>query len=103
MEKWADYGLSKVQYDGEGKLIVQVEVREDKGKTIGTPKTWSRDRLVSAISNGRSFVTLVRSRKGFFRRGKEIHVATVGGTPYVRTDRHHRASDVLKDLPELAQ
>jgi hypothetical protein len=100
VEKWADYGLSKVQYDAEGKRITQVEVRQDKGNSLGMPESWSREQLISAISDGKTFVTILPGSAGNFRRGKDVHSPTVGGSIFVRTDRHRRASDVLKDLPE---
>lgn len=60
MEKWADYGISKVRYNDERTHIVKVKVHEDKGDTIGAGTEWTRNQVVSAIERGKSFVTILR-------------------------------------------
>lgn len=61
MEKWADYGISKVRYDQQGTHILKVEVREDKGDSFGSAVEWLRTRVVSAVERGETFVTILKN------------------------------------------
>jgi hypothetical protein len=101
MEKWADYGISKVRYDNERTHIVKVQVREDKGDTIGGAAEWLRSQVVAAIERGTTFVTILKGTDGKWQKGQDVHVITVNGVKYIRTDQNRRASDNLENLPEF--
>jgi len=101
MEKWADYGISGVRYNDERTHIVKVKVHEDRGDTIGGAKEWSRNQVVSAIERGKTFVTILKGAGGKWRRGQDVHIITVNGVNYIRTDRNRKASDNLENLPEF--
>jgi hypothetical protein len=101
MEKWADYGISKVRYDNEHTHLVKVEVREDKGDKFGSAEEWTRNQVISAIDRGNSFVTILRGTDNKWKKGQDVHTITVNGTRYIRTDRNHNASDNLENLPEF--
>lgn len=101
MEKWADYGISKVRYDSEQTHIVKVQVHEDKGDTFGAAAEWPRSRVVSAIERGTTFVTILKGADGKWQKGQDVHIITVDGVKYIRTDQNRRASDNLENLPEF--
>lgn len=101
MEKWADYGISKVRYKDERTHIAKVEVREDKGDKFGPAAEWTRSDVVSAIERGKSFVTILRGADNKWRKGQDVHIITVNGVKYIRTDQNRRASDNLENLPEF--
>jgi molybdopterin biosynthesis enzyme len=100
MATWADYGISKVKYNDERTHIVKVEVREDKGETIGSPTEWYRSQVVAAIERGTSFVTIL-FRDGKWQKGQDVHIVTVNSVKYIRTDQNQRAADNLENLPEF--
>jgi hypothetical protein len=99
--KWADYGISHVRYDDERTHIVKVRVREDKGDTFGPAEEWARQDVVSAIETGTTFVTIVKGTDGRWERGQDVHIITVKGVKYIRTDQNAEASDNLENLPEF--
>jgi hypothetical protein len=101
MEKWADYGISAVRYNDEHTHIVKVRVHEDKGDSIGGGTEWTRSQVVSARGRGDSFVTILRGANNKWRRGQDIHIITVNGERYIRTDQNRTASDNLGELPEF--
>lgn len=101
MAKWADYCISRVRYNSERTHIVKVEVYEDKGDTLGTAQDWLRSQAVSALERGKTFVTMVKGSDGKWRKGQDVHIVTVNGVRYVRTDRNTRASDNLENLQEF--
>lgn len=101
MAKWADYCISRVRYNSERTHIVKVEVAEDKGDSLGTTQEWLRGQVVSALERGKTFVTIVKGNDGKWRRGQDVHIVTVNGVKYIRTDRNARASDNLENLPEF--
>lgn len=100
MAKWANYGISKVRYNNERTHIVKVEVRTDQGDSFGAPAEWYRSQVVSSIENGASFVTIFQ-RNGKWQKGQDVHIVTIRGVKYIRTDRNSRAADNLENLPEF--
>jgi hypothetical protein len=101
MEKWSDYGISKVRYNKERTHIVKVEVHEDNGDTIGGAEEWSRSQVVSTLDRGKTFVTILWGSDDKWHKGQDVHIVTVNGVRYIRTDRNRRASDNLENLPEF--
>lgn len=101
MDKWADYGISMVRYNDERTHIVKVQVREDKGDTLGSAEEWLRTQVVSALERGKTFVTILQSADGKWRKGQDVHIVIVKGVKYIRTDQNQKASDNLENLPEF--
>ncbi len=101
MAKWADYGISKVQYSQQRTHIVKVEVREDKGDSFGAAMERSRSQVVAAIERGETFVTILKNSSNEWKKGQDVHVISVNGVKYIRTDQNRRESDNLENLPEF--
>ena len=101
MAKWADYGISEVRYDDDRTHIVKVKVREDKGDKFGPAEEWARKAVVSAIEGGTTFVTILTSSDGKWQNGQDVHIITVKGVKYIRTDQNPKAADNLENLPEF--
>lgn len=101
MEKWADYGISSVRYNDERSHIVKVKVHEDKGDRFGSAEEWSRHQVVSAMEGGKTFVTILKGTDDKWKKGQDVHIITVKGVKYIRTDKNQRASDNLENLPEF--
>jgi len=100
MEKWADYCISAVNYSEDPKHIKEAKVHQDEGDTIGPGKIWSRSQIVSSIESGHSFITILRSEDGKWKRGEDVHVIKVNGKKYIRTDKNEIEEDNLGDLPK---
>lgn len=101
MAKWADYCISAVRYDAAHTHIVKVRVHVDSGESIGAATEETRSTVVSLIERGRTFVTIVLSSDGKWRKGEDVHIVTVNGVKYLRTDANSRAADNLGNLPEF--
>ena len=101
MEKWADYGISGVRYDDKRTHIAKVKVHEDKGDKFGGAEEWLRNQVVSAMEHGKTFVTILEGADGKWSKGQDVHIITVDGMKYIRTDQNRRASDNLENLPEF--
>ena len=101
MEKWADFGISHVRYDDEEIHIVRVKVGQDKGETLGPAEEWSRQQVVSAIEQGKTFVTILKGSDGKWQKGQDVHIITVNKVKYIRTDQNRETSDNLENLPEF--
>lgn len=100
MAKWADYCISAVRYDDDHDHIIELNVHPDNGDTIGSSSVWTRQQVVSAIGTGSTFVTIIR-KDGSWNRGSDVHVVTVNGVKYLRTDGNSTARDNLGSLPEF--
>lgn len=101
MEKWADFCISKVQYNSEYTHIVKVLVHEDQGDTIGGGIEWLRSQVISSLDNSKTFITIIKNNENKWTKGQEVHSIIVGGARYIRTDRNQKASDNLENLPEF--
>jgi len=101
MAKWADYGISEVRYNSEHTHIDKVKVHEDKGESIGSGEEWFRTKVVSALERDTTFVTILKKKDGTWRKGQEVHVVTIHGVKYIRTDKNQTTTDNLEDLPEF--
>ncbi len=101
MAKWADYGISSVRYNSERTHIIKVKVHEDKGDSIGNAQEWSRAQVVSAVERGQTFVTILHDAGDKWKKGQNVHIVTVNGVRYLRTDQNQKASDNLENLPEF--
>lgn len=98
MEKWADYLISEVSYDGNHLIKIAIRHQDtEKGITKGTPI----DRLAmsSDIKNGLTYIT-VYSSKNSWKKGHKIETFSINGQPYLRIDGNKVKLDFLGDLPE---
>ena len=101
MEKWADYGISAVRYDQDDQYIDKVKVHPDKGDSIGQGETWNRKDVISKIDDGKTFTTILTGNDGKWKKGQDVHVITVDGERFLRTDANKQKSDNLENLPKF--
>lgn len=101
MTKWADYCISAVRYNEDETHIVKVKVHADNGDTIGNSIEWKREKVVSEIKDGTTFVTIFKNTDGKWEKGQDVHVVIVNGNKYIRTDKNSRATDNLENLPDF--
>jgi hypothetical protein len=101
MTKWADYCISAVRYNEDETHIVKVKVYADKGDTIGDSSEWKREKVVSEIEGGTTFVTIFKGTDEKWKKSQDVHVVKVNANKYMRTDKNSRASDNLENLSEF--
>ena len=99
MAKWADYGISKVRYDSEGKHIDCVMVRQDLGEKLGAASEWYRASVISKLEEGTSFITILERSDDRWKKGKKVHIIEVNQKKYIRTDTNKTEADNLGELP----
>lgn len=93
MVKWADYAVTRVQYDDDGSRIVAYEVREDLGDALGAASMVAWDAVVQAMLRGVSFVTAVE-REGRFYVGATLDIV-------LKTVEDAAKGDNLNHLPSV--
>ena len=101
MEKWADYAISAVRFNGKGTYIDQVRVHKDKGNAIGDAEVWSREEIVSALEHDYTFITILNGNQGIWDEGQVVNIVQVDGNKYIRTDEVNNPSDSLNNLPNV--
>jgi len=100
-ERWADYLISAVRYNAAETHIEEVRVHDDLGDTVGPPLMIKRTTVVERLEGGYTFVTIVKSSDGSWRKGARVRVVTVRGTKFIRTDADRTAEDNLGNLPRF--
>jgi hypothetical protein len=98
---WADYLISKVQYNEQDTHIVKVLAHPDNGDTVGTGSEVTRQRVVSLLDGGSTFATIYVGDAGKWLRGADVRVVTIEGVKYIRTDADATKEDNLGQLPRF--
>jgi hypothetical protein len=75
-------------------------VHKDNGDTIGAGETWSRKDVLSKMDDGKAFVTILKDNDKW-KKGQDIHIITVDGHRFLRTDANKRSRDNLENLPSF--
>jgi len=101
MAKWADWLISAVRYDEDHSRIVRVRAHLDKGDTVGRAEEQTRAQVVGRIEDGKTYCTILKRDGGKWRRGEDVHVVTIDGEKFIRTDANRVSRDNLGELPEF--
>ena len=98
MAKWADFLISKVNYDENHKIQNAIRHEETpKGITYGS--SVDRSTIVADLRHGRSYSTIYSGNESW-RRGQNLRVFSLRGKHYVRIDGNNVNIDFLGDIPE---
>jgi hypothetical protein len=100
-EKWADYLVSKVQYNAADTHIVKVMSHVDNGDTVGTGSEATRETVINRLGNGSTFMSITKGSDGKWNRGAPIKTVTIGGTKYIKTVADDTKKDNLGSLPRF--
>jgi len=57
--------------------------------------------VISKIKQGKKYMTIFRTKDGKWKRGEEVHILTIDGEEFIRTDANKIKADNLGNLPEF--
>ncbi len=100
MAKWADYGISAVQFNSAHTHINRVRINVDNGDTIGVAQDCARSDVVAAIKRNVSFVTIFKNSGGNWAKGQPVFIDRIGSVEYLKTVPNGKPIDNLDNLPE---
>jgi hypothetical protein len=101
MSKWADYLISAIRFeDDKIKNIAYLKVHPDCGEEVGAGSTWTREEVLNAMYDGKTFYTILKSNTGEWKKGAHVALVTKNGRSII-TDLEHTDMDFLSDLQEL--
>jgi hypothetical protein len=71
---WVDYLVSAVRYENENNpvKIAYLKVHRFIEDEIESGYTWTRQEVLNALINGKSFFTVSRDQKGRWRKGRKL-------------------------------
>lgn len=98
--KWADFCITRVKYGRDRTSIVEVEVKQDLGDSLGAPQKFSRQVVVDAIRLRETTFVTAPIKDGKHVRGADVDVVEIHGGLFLRTDGNAIKSDNLGQLPE---
>jgi hypothetical protein len=101
MQKWADYLVSSVKTKTGGSTIESLEVHSDFGSMVCETSIISRADVIANIKRGVTYSTVFRTAMGKWRKGDDVHLVTLDGKEFLRTDSELVAKDQFDDVPEL--
>lgn len=102
MEKWADYLVSAVRYEDEfipGK-ISYLKVHKYNGGEIGSGTTWSREEVIRAMQEGKTFSTIYKNGTGEWIKGGRISLIKLQ-LGYALIDMDNSGRDLIANLKAL--
>ena len=100
MQKWADYLISGVKSESPSRIKL-VEVHSDFGYMVCETTIFSRAEVITNMKSGVTFSTVFRTPMGKWRKGDDVHLVTINGEDYLRTDNQCIAQDQFDNVPEI--
>jgi hypothetical protein len=101
LHKWADYLVSAVRTHPNQNRIESLEVHSDFGNMVSETALLSREDVIANIKKGVTYSTVFRTAMGKWRKGEDVHLLTINGEDYLRTDTENTPQDQFDDVPEL--
>jgi hypothetical protein len=102
LEKWADYLISGVRYNSDSarRIISHFKVHIDNGDSVGESRTWTKEEVLKAFSNGQNFSAILKDSNGKWRRGEKISIVQLNEL-FIRTDSKNIPEDYLNEVHEF--
>src|SRR5271166_857970 len=95
-EKWADYLVSKVEYNASGTHIDRVLAHADNGDSVGPGTDTTRQTVIAGLDAGTTYCTITRNKEKW-HRGAPVKAVTIDGVRYIKTVADQIKSDNLGD------
>jgi hypothetical protein len=100
-DKWADYLISKVEYNAKETHITRVLSHPDNGDTVGDGVEITRSTVVSRLNSGSTFATIYWGTDSKWKRGANVRTITIDDEKFIRTDADNMKKDNLGALPRF--
>ncbi|OLC22457.1 MAG: hypothetical protein AUH71_06465 [Thaumarchaeota archaeon 13_1_40CM_4_48_7] len=98
MEKWADYGISKVHYDSDPKRMAEVVRMKDNGDKFGAAERRSGEQVIQDIKSPISYITLRRGTNGWSKGSPVEIVKHSDNEEFIRSEGNATDRDNLGEL-----
>lgn len=102
MSKWADFLISAIRYENEvlKNSIAYLKVHHDQGAEIGAGYTWTKEEVINAMYEGKTFYTIIKEKTGEWKKGAIVALITKNGKSII-TDSNSTDFDCFVNLQEL--
>ena len=101
MDKWADYLISAVRSNVGQTRVIVLQIHSDFGNIVSETLVMPRDEVIAKIRSGCRYSTVFKTAIGKWRKGEDVHVVTINGEDYLRTDTKSIAADNFDEVPEF--
>jgi hypothetical protein len=101
MQKWADYLISAVKTVTGSSTVEALEVHSDFGSMVCETVVAKRAEVIANLKRGVTYSTVFRTAMGKWRKGDDVHLVTIDGKDYLRTNNEMVARDQFDEVPEL--
>jgi hypothetical protein len=99
MDKWADYGISRVHYDSDPRRIVEIMRKQETETGFNPEERRSRQQVIQDIKSGISYVTLRKGPDGWWKGSLVEIVRQADGEEFIRSEGNATDRDNLGELP----
>jgi hypothetical protein len=101
MQKWADYLISAVKTATGSSTAEAFEVHSDFGSMVCETAVEKRAEVVANLKHGVTYSTVFKTAMGKWRKGNDVHLVTINGQDYLRTNNTLVARDQFDEVPEF--
>jgi hypothetical protein len=101
MQKWADYLISAVKTVTGSSTVEALEVHSDFGSMVCETTVVKRDDVIANLRRGVTYSTVFKTAMGKWRKGDDVHLVTIDGKDYLRTNNELVPRDQFDEVPEL--
>ncbi|NLF88579.1 hypothetical protein GX563_07130 [Candidatus Bathyarchaeota archaeon] len=101
MQKWADYLISAVKTVTGSSTVEALEVHSDFGSMVCETAVVKRDDVIANLRRGVTYSTVFKTAMGKWRKGDDVHLVTINGKDYLRTNNELVPRDQFDEVPEL--
>ena len=101
MQKWADYLISAVKTVTGSSTVEALEVHSDFGSMVCETVVAKREEVIANLKRGVTYSTVFKTAMGKWRKGDDVHLVTINGLDYLRTNNELVAKDQFDEVPEL--
>lgn len=101
MNKWADFCITKYEYQYDIQIISEVEVREDNGENLAEPYKFSRYDLISYHKKRKTFCTVKKDEKGKWIKESDVYFRSGIFDKYIISINNDYLIDNLGNIPLL--
>lgn len=99
MSKWANYLISAVRFDQNGRHIDAVKYCEDYLTEVGPSLFMKREMFIEKLKSNDSFSTIHQGYESKIIKGSDVFIMQIDGEDFIKSAADSSGADVLRDLP----
>ncbi|MGC9307895.1 MAG: DUF3892 domain-containing protein [Thermoplasmatota archaeon] len=96
-----EYWVCCKTMDSDLVTIAEVHARVKKiDNTLSEEKRFFRQDIINSIKQNNTWFTCFKTGEYTYEQGEKMHLFSINGDEFIRTDKNNTKSDFLRDIPD---